>query len=104
MPIRSYESDYDVQMEIQIEMNMNQMQVVRDGYTLLDLISDIGGLQGILISGSAILLSVWNYNNLDNFLVSKLYKIAPKNKDGPLEKFVPQKLRDPIDFFCDMMP
>ena len=63
-------------MDIQIEMNLNLLQVARDGYTLLDFFSDIGGIQGILISGTSIFLAIWNYNNFDNFLVSRLYRLV----------------------------
>ena len=62
-------------MDIQVEMNMNVLMIARDGYTILDYFSDIGGIQGILVSGSAIILTVWNYNNFDNYLVSKLYRL-----------------------------
>ena len=43
-PIRSYEKDFDVELDIQVEMNLNQVQIARDGYTLLDFFSDIGGI------------------------------------------------------------
>ena len=42
--MRSYEKDYVTQLDISIEMNLNQRQVARDGYTVLDYISDIGGI------------------------------------------------------------
>ena len=74
-PTRPYEKDYDVQLDIQIEMNLNQLQIARDGYTLLDFFSDIGGILGIFVSASAIFLTIWNYNNFDNYLVSKLYRV-----------------------------
>lgn len=44
-------------------------------YTLLDLISDIGGIQSLLFSAFAFLVSVWNYNMFDNYMVSRLYKL-----------------------------
>ena len=43
-PLRSYEKDYDAQMDITIEMNLDQNVISRDGYTILDWISDIGGM------------------------------------------------------------
>ena len=74
--IKSYEkADRSVQMDITIERNLDLTTVDRDGYTVLDLISDIGGIQGILFSAVAVIMSFWNYNFLDNFLVSKLYRI-----------------------------
>ena len=57
-------------------MNMNLNVIQRDGYTVLDILSDVGGLQSVLISVFAILLSIWNHNYLNSYLVSKLYKAA----------------------------
>ena len=44
LPTRSYEKDHDTQLEITIEMNLSQRMVARDGYTILDYFSDIGGM------------------------------------------------------------
>ena len=74
MPVRPYEKDYDVIMEITVERNLDQVVVVREGYTILDYLSDIGGMQGLIFSGFALLLSLWNYNYFDDHLVSRLYK------------------------------
>ena len=57
-------------------MNMDLTVIQRDGYTVLDILSDVGGLQSVLISAFAILLSIWNHNYLNSYLVSKLYKAA----------------------------
>ena len=53
---------------------MDLTLIQRNGYTLLDILSDVGGLQGILISGITFTISFLNYNDLDNHLVSKLFK------------------------------
>ena len=55
-------------------MSHDLIQISRSAYTLLDLLADVGGLTSILISGAASLLNVWNFNYLDNYLVSKLFK------------------------------
>ena len=62
MTARSYEKDYHTQMDITIEMNLDLRIIARDGYTFLDYLSDIGGMQGLLISGVALFLAMWNYN------------------------------------------
>ena len=82
LPIKSYEKDYDIQVDITFEMNMDQLVISRDGYTILDWLSDIGGIQGIFISALAIFISLCNYNYLDNFLSSKLYKIEKANSSS----------------------
>ena len=56
-------------------MDLNQKVISRSGYTVLDLISDIGGMQGVLISFFAIIVGVWNHNMIENHLVSRLYMI-----------------------------
>ena len=40
----------------------------------MDVLSDVGGLQGILISAISVILSIINHNYLENYLVSKLFK------------------------------
>lgn len=76
LPTKSYEKDYDVQLDITVEMNLNQLIVARDGYTILDFISDVGGIQSLLFSGVAIFVGIWNYHYNENLLVSKLYRLS----------------------------
>ena len=76
-----YEKDDIVQMDITFEMNLNQLVIARDIYTFLDFLSDIGGTQGMLISGVALFMAFWNYNMLENYMVGKLYKLKPSRQD-----------------------
>lgn len=70
-------------MDLTIEYNLNQTIIARDGYTYFDILSDIGGMQSILISFIVIFISIWNYNMLDNFLVTRLYKVnKPKSSSS----------------------
>ena len=62
-------------------MNLDLRVIQRTSYTLFDILSDVGGIQGILISGISVLLNIWNYNYLDSYLVSQLFKIAPNPND-----------------------
>ena len=75
LSVRSYEKDSDTQFDLTIEMNMNLKMVARDGYTILDFLSDIGGILGLLISGITYILVFWNYNYFENFLVTRLFKL-----------------------------
>jgi hypothetical protein len=43
-PDRSYEKDYDAQFDLTIEMHRESNLYKRQGYHLLDFISDIGGV------------------------------------------------------------
>lgn len=63
-------------MDLIVEYNLNQVVIARDGFKILDLLSDVGGMQSILMSTFGYLLAIVNYHMLDNFMVSRLYKIA----------------------------
>ena len=79
-PVRSYEKDVDIVMNIAFERNLDMNLIDREGYTVLDYLSDMGGMQSIVQSFFVIVLSFWNYNFLDDFLVSKLFRYK-KNPD-----------------------
>jgi hypothetical protein len=70
-------------------MDLNQKVIARAGYTSLDWISDVGGMQGMIISGIALFLAMWNYNMLENHLVSRLYTLerSDENSDNPRNDF-----------------
>ena len=63
-----------------IEINPDKTLIQREGYYVLDMFSDIGGLYGLLYAFLAIVLTYTNYNHLENFAVSKLYKIERRSK------------------------
>ena len=48
MPTLSYEKHDGVQTEISFRRNLDLSIVTRSGYTLLDLIANVGGLRTIL--------------------------------------------------------
>ena len=104
LPTKSYENKIDVQLAITIEMNLNERVVARDGYKLLDYFSDIGGIQGLLISGGAYLLAIWNHNNLDNFLLTRLYRLASSKNGSASEALVAKTLSNPVDYCCYKLP
>ena len=85
-PVQSYEMDEHVQQEISVEMNLDQQVIARNGYTIFDYLSDVGGMQGLLLSFVAAFLSFWNYNMLDEYMIMKLFRIqAEANKDQTLK-------------------
>ena len=75
---RSYEKDSNAWVDITVEMNFSEKLISRAGYTFLDYLSDIGGMQGLLISGVSYFVSFWNYNYFDNYMVTRLFKIKKK--------------------------
>ena len=81
--MRPYEKDYSTQMDITLEMNLDQESLLRNGYTLLDVMSDVGGMQSILVSGLSLMVGLFNYKNFDNYLVTRLYRVkSEKASDG----------------------
>ena len=44
------------------------------------MLSDVGGIQSILLSGVGVALGIWNYNNFDNYMASHLYKVRRVSK------------------------
>ena len=91
------EYDSSIAAGLYLMMNLDVVTITRTGYTVLDLLSDVGGIESILISGLNFLLAIWNYNNFDSHLASKLYK--PKDS----KVFVPSKLVHVKEFFMDFL-
>ena len=74
MPNKPYENDMNVQISVTVEMSLEQSVVARTGYTFLDVLSDVGGIQSILMTSFSIWMGAWNYKNFDNYMASKLFK------------------------------
>lgn len=62
-------------MIVSVEINPDKEVVTREIYTWLDLFSDVGGLQGFLLWFIIIIVATANFNYLENFMVSKLFKV-----------------------------
>ena len=56
------------------QMNRNKKVLERTIYTSLDLLSDIGGIQGIFMSFFGIITAACNSTYFDEHLVSRLFK------------------------------
>ena len=83
MPTQSYEKNDMAQFDIIIEMGLDQKTIKRKIYNYTDLLSDVGGLQSILVSWIALLLFAWNYNSLENYMVTRLFKVRAKAEYDP---------------------
>ena len=83
-----YEKLDNVWISVTIEMDLNLMTYERTLYTMFDLLSDVGGLSGILVTIFSVLITCWNYNSFENLLVSSLFNIKSKNllKRGSTEE------------------
>ena len=69
-------------MDINIEMKLDRTVLEYQDSNLLDVVSNIGGFLFIFISMVGILLSIWNYNNFDNYIASHLYKVRRDTATG----------------------
>ena len=68
-------------VSVSFEMDLDMIHIERKLYTVFDMLSDVGGLLGILTSIAALLNTIWNYQAFDNFMVSRLFKIKrPKEE------------------------
>ena len=74
-----YERTDNVWVSVTVEMNLNRMEYSRSRYTFFDLLSDIGGLKGMFAEIFLAFVVAWNFNAIDNFMVSKLYKVKSEN-------------------------
>ena len=67
-----------------IEMDPNLLMYERSVYTIFDLLSDLGGLNGILMTIFGLICATWNYNAFDNRMVKRLFKIRkPESEIEP---------------------
>ena len=100
-------------MDVIFEMNLDVIDIKRKNYDILQLMSDIGGVQGLLVSGCAFLLSIWNYKMFDNNMVRYLYKLERpsetdsrqiKNTFKESEHMKPRQFFNPKEYFRDALP
>ena len=75
LPNRPQERNSSIVMQMTFEVGMTQQVILRHGYTILDLLSDMGGMYSILITFFGLLLALFNYKYFDTFMASRLFKI-----------------------------
>ena len=62
-------------MDITFELDLDRKLIIRKSYSFLDLLSEVGGMIGILSLFFSSVVSCFNYNNFDNYMVSRLFKV-----------------------------
>ena len=65
---------------VAIEMNLDSLNYSRSRYNFLDLLAAFGGFMGIWRWIFTTFMAAWNTNALDNFMVSKLYKVQKQDQ------------------------
>ena len=67
-------------VKVTIEMDLNRIEMQRSRYTYLDLLAAFGGFMGIFRWIFGTFMAAWNYQALDNFMVSQLYQTRLSKK------------------------
>ena len=98
MPSRSAEQIEGHIFGFMYEMSLDLLIVSRNSYTLLDILSDVGGIESIFVTCISLILSILNYKYFDSYMVSHLYQLPDK------EQFTPTKTSN-VKLFCiDLLP
>ena len=104
-PVLPLEGSKDSWVRVTFEMDLNRLDYSRSRYTLLDLLAAFGGFMGIFRWIFSTYMAAWNTNALDNFMVSKLYKVQRANlsfvKKGQNATFLLPRSRFP--HLCDYL-
>ena len=72
---RPYEFDDGIQFSVSFEMSLDTVVHERHQLTYLDLLAEMGGFSGIVFMVLNALQQIWNFNNLENFMVTRLFKL-----------------------------
>ena len=79
--------------------------IERVNYTILDVLSDVGGLSSVIATIFASVLSVTNYNSLNEHMINKLYRFKDKGIDhlDAVEMYKPSRIDNFLNFFRDSL-
>ena len=102
---RPFERDADLVAGIDIQNDLNLTTLSRDSYTLLDVLSDIGGIASGLIALLVPIVGLLNYNHLESFIASRLYKIDQESPSFENSKtFTASKCGNLAEYTYDTLP
>ena len=71
---RPYEFLDDVHTVVSYEFDLNMYRIDREAYNTLDWLGDLGGLKEALVLVLGSVITVFNYNAMENFMVAQLYR------------------------------
>ena len=85
---------------------------MRKCYSFLDLLSDMGGMIGVLMGFFSSVVGCFNFNNFDNFMISRLFKVKKINAKTNQSNSYFQRAefidhsnyRNILEYFIDKMP
>ena len=62
-------------------MNLDVMRYERQVYTFFDMLSDVGGLMGIIATTFHFVISLWTFQSFQDYMISRLFKIKKLDED-----------------------
>ena len=71
---------YETRIAIAIQMNLDTQTISRSIYNTFNLLGDIGGFYGLLVSFASVILGILNFNKPDNNCAEDLFKFQ-NNKE-----------------------
>ena len=72
--------DFFTRMIVEFEVSRDAIFVQRSAYTLWAVLGDVGGLNGVIFSVAATIVSIFAYNKDENYLASKLFTLSNNQK------------------------
>ena len=80
-PLRPYTQKNQIHLMLRWETSLHKREGERVVYGILDFFGDVGGFLEATTLNATILLFILQFQPLNLFLVSKIYKYRPKNAD-----------------------
>ena len=53
---------------LSFEMNLDLISIGRAGYNIVDMLSDIGGIQSIMLTSFSLILTILNHKYFDSYM------------------------------------
>ena len=95
---RPYEFLDDVHTVVSYEFDLNMYRIDREAYNTLDWLGDLGGLKEALMLVLGAIITAFNYNALENYMVAQLYRGETK-KDKSSRKTATRTIDDEEDLY-----
>lgn len=86
MPTQTYELDKETQLDIVIERDLDLTIINRYVQNLPDLLASVAGVALFLYFFLGFLLSLWNCNYMERYMVSQLYRASWDDEDTDPKK------------------
>ena len=83
---------------LSFEMDLNKYIISRTSYNILDMFSNIGGITVLFLRYFTVIVAVFNFKNMENNLVSQLYRLIDQDTDKTRTPFVNNMSRNFKDY------